>query len=121
MKKTDFWLIAVVLMAAAVIFLLTQNFSLRGDFVTVTLNGKIIGSYPLAEPVEIELSDEKGGYNRLVIAGGAAYIEDADCPDKLCVRQRAVCSNGESIICLPHKIAVTVTAAGEAPLDAVAN
>ena len=35
-------------------------------------------------------------------------MEEADCPDRLCVRQGAVSRVGESIICLPHELVVTV-------------
>ena len=32
----------------------------------------------------------------------------ADCPDKLCVNQHAISSNGETIVCLPNKVVVEV-------------
>ena len=30
----------------------------------------------------------------------------ADCPDQLCVKQKAVSKNKESIICLPNKVVI---------------
>jgi hypothetical protein len=47
--------------------------------------------------------------NTLVIEGGRARIEAADCPDKLCVKQRAISKAGESIICLPHKLVIRIS------------
>ena len=35
-------------------------------------------------------------------------MADADCPDKLCVRQGKIHRNGETITCLPNKLTVTV-------------
>ena len=58
-------------------------------------------------------------YNLLMISDGTAFVSDADCPDKLCVKQRAISRNGESIICLPHKLVIRIVAKEESRLDAV--
>ena len=55
------------------------------------------GTYPL-----------NGGSNILVIAGGQAWLSEANCPDLLCVRQGKVHYTGQSIICLPNRLSVTV-------------
>ena len=64
-------------------------------------------------PVEI------GGTNRLVIEDGTARMEWADCPDQICVNHRPVSRNGESIICLPNEVVVSVKGGEEAELDGV--
>ena len=45
----------------------------------------------------------------------------ADCPDQLCVKQKAVSKNKESIICLPNKIIVEVDSHKNSQYDAVSN
>ena len=60
----------------------------------------------------------------LLIAGaafGKAKMTDADCPDQLCVHQKAASKNHESIICLPNKVVVEVDGSEESEFDAVAN
>ena len=42
----------------------------------------------------------------------------ADCPDQVCVRQGAVRYNGESIVCLPHKLVVSVEGGQGSGIDA---
>ena len=42
----------------------------------------------------------------------------ADCPDKICVHMRPIRYAGESILCLPHRLAVTVRGGREAGADA---
>ncbi len=37
-------------------------------------------------------------------------MDKADCPDKLCVKQGKISKSGESIICLPHKVVVKISA-----------
>ena len=57
--------------------------------------------------------------NRLVIRGGEAWIEDADCPDRLCVKQGRISRNGQAVTCLPHKLVITVESGKETELDGV--
>ena len=45
-------------------------------------------------------------------------MAEADCPDRLCVRRGPVRYAGETIICLPHKLVVTVRS-GLSGYDAV--
>ena len=52
---------------------------------------------------------------------GKAYMSGADCPDKLCVKQKAISKKGESIVCLPHKLVVQVTDGSAAEVDAIAG
>lgn len=35
-------------------------------------------------------------------------MEEADCPDKLCVKKGGVYRVSESIICLPHEVVVEI-------------
>ena len=42
---------------------------------------------------------------------------EADCPDRLCVKQKAICKNGETIVCLPHKVVVEIRSQEENLLD----
>lgn len=44
-----------------------------------------------------------------MIRDGKADMKEADCPDKLCVHQKAISAENESIVCLPNRVVVTVT------------
>ena len=44
-------------------------------------------------------------------------MERADCPDQVCVRQGAVRYNGESIVCLPHRLIVSIEGGVENGVD----
>ena len=61
------------------------------------------------------------GHNTIVIKDASIAVTDADCPDQLCVRQRSISKNGESIICLPHKLVITIDSPEESDIDAVTN
>lgn len=47
-------------------------------------------------------------YNLLVVSESSVSMEAADCPDQICVHHIPIRSGGESIICLPHKLAVEI-------------
>lgn len=118
MKKNDYILIAVIVIIAAALFLIFGNiWNGSAATVEVTVNGKKSGTYSLAENQEIKIN----GTNVLVIRDGKADMVEADCPDKLCVRQKPISKEGESLICLPNKVIVTVAGGEKNELDAVAE
>ena len=74
------------------------------------------GTYVLTEDRRIEINH---GTNILEIKNGEASMIEADCPDQICVHEKAISADGESIICLPNKIVVEVESDKESELDAV--
>ena len=55
----------------------------------------------------------------LRIEGGKAFMQEADCPNHDCVEKGAVTKTGQIILCLPHKLAVTIVNEGEEAPDAI--
>ena len=117
LRRADVVLIAAVI-CLALLCGIGMLFGRQGKSVTVAVDGKAVAVYPLDEDREVWLTGYGGGKNRLVISDGAARIAEADCKDGLCARHAAVSRVGDAIICLPHRLTVTVDGAGEAP-DAV--
>lgn len=121
-KKNDRIFLAVVfllLLVTAAVFYLTRGNG--GARVKVTVDGDLYGTYSLYENQEIPIS--KGGVttNVLVIRDGTADVTEADCPDKLCVHQRAISKTGETIVCLPNKVVVEVLGSEDSEVDSVAK
>lgn len=82
-----------------------------GDTVTVTVDGERYGEYPLSDDRSVEIISERGR-NVLIIKNGEAFVEDASCPDGICVSHKPISRDGESIVCLPNKVVVTVSCDG---------
>ncbi len=97
---------------AAVILLGLAIFWLRGegDRVVVTVDGQPFGVYSLSEETEVDIRTGKDGEesNRLVVRNGEAFVESATCPDGICAAHAPISRDGESIVCLPHRVVVTV-------------
>ena len=119
LKKKDWILIAIIIVVAGLAFFLHNLLGAKGaNCVVVKVDGKIEGTYSLGEDQEISIN---GGTNTLVIKNNRAKMQEADCPDQLCVNQKAISKNNESIICLPNKIVVEVESSENSEFDAVSN
>ena len=88
-----------------------------GAAVVVEQAGQETARYALSEDRTVKIEGE-GGYNTLVIEGGEVYLREADCPTQLCVKTGRIRYAGQSIVCLPHKLAVRIIG-GASALDAV--
>ena len=97
----------IVLVIAGLMFWLLRG---DGDAVVVEVDGKPYGKYPLAVDRTVEIRTGDGGkdVNVLVIKDGKAYVESANCRDGICAAHKPVSKQGESIVCLPHKVVITV-------------
>lgn len=120
MKKKDLFLVAGLLLVGGIILILAFIGGQGGKSVLVRINGEKKAVYPLNENRRVELHGD-GGKNILVIEDGSARIEDADCPDKLCVKQGRISLKGQSVICLPHKLVIEITDGEAAPADSGAD
>ena len=76
--------------------------------VTVSVDGNVIHEYTLNDDVDIVIDGINGGQNHLVIKDGQASVTEASCPDKICVNKGTISEQGETIVCLPNRVVVTV-------------
>jgi len=106
-RRFDLLLIGGLLLLALLCYLLFVGEKEQGNVAVVCVNGEETGRYPLYRNGRYPLN---GGSNILIIENGSAYLEDANCPDKLCVRQGKVQLDGQCITCLPNKLTVTIRA-----------
>jgi len=115
-KKNDIILIAALLAAAAVVFVIWMAVSRTGGTVVVTVDGDEYARLPLDKDTVLEIKSS-GGTNTLTISGGKADMTAASCPDGICVDHYPISRTGETIICLPNKVIVTIEDASESGAD----
>ena len=116
-KRGDLYLICCCLLAALLLSGLWRLTRRTGAAVVIEQNGKETARYALGED-RTERIEGQGGYNLLIIEGGEVYLREADCPNQLCVQTGKIRYAGQSIVCLPHKLAVRIVG-GASGLDAV--
>ena len=106
--RNDAIFIAALVVVIAVAGACLYFFRGEGDSVTVSIDGAVIATYPLSVDRTEEIRTPDGGLNRLIIKDGKAYVESASCPDGICAAHKPIHRDGESIVCLPNKVVITV-------------
>jgi hypothetical protein len=100
--------------AAAGIFMLAVRDT--GGEAVVLRDGQEVLRLPLSEDAE-EVITEGEDSNTVVIRDGTASVTQANCPDKVCVHTGEIRYEGQTIVCLPHKVIVRIEG-GDSGLDA---
>ena len=107
-RNKTYILMAVVILISLGIYGFQRNYADNGSYAVVKVDGNEVYRLPLSEANETDISGATGGYNHMIIENGVCYVSEADCPDKLCEKQGKISKEGESIICLPHRVVITV-------------
>ena len=113
--RLDIIVISAILAVALVSLALTLSLRREGAFVEVEIDGRTVCEYPLDENGRYVLN---GGTNTLVIENGSASIRDSSCPDHTCERRpKSIKYVGQTIVCLPNRITVTVRGESDNAVD----
>ncbi len=121
MKKADFIILIVALLLFGGAYLVMTGMSNEGGLATVSVNGTVVYELPLNQNTELTVDGFDGGYNILRIENHKVEVVSSDCPDGTCMHQKSISLNGESIVCLPHRVVITVSSNRESEVDAVAE
>lgn len=119
-KKEVLVLLALFLVLAVIagIFYATRP---GGAKVRITVDGEEYGTYPLAVNKTIPITGADGQENVVEISGGTVFMKSATCPNQICVHTGRISKEGQSIVCLPNKVTVTVTGGGSSDIDSMTN
>lgn len=113
--RMDILLIALLLALTGVLYLSLGRTKGTGSYAVVRVEGAVVARYPLDEDGVYPLN---GGTNILAIEDGYAWIQEADCPDHVCMLLGKVNKTGQIITCLPNLLTVTIEG-GEQLVDGV--
>lgn len=108
--KKDIIVVFVLLLIAVGFYLFSYFVNNKtAGYVEIYREDTLIEIYSLDSNGKYEIKT-RDNINQVVIENGSVFIGEANCPDKLCVKQGSISKSGESIICLPHKIVVKISA-----------
>lgn len=120
-RRNDILLIVGLMLAAligGIVFYLTRT---DGRKVVIRNDYGIQGIYDLNEPLDMVIENDYGGTNHLHVENGMAWLDEASCPDQICVQQGKIQYVGESIICLPNGLIIEIFGEDELNMDGVSN
>jgi hypothetical protein len=117
-KKADIVLAVVLLVLGFATLAFLRSGQKDGAFVRITVDGAVYGTYALTEDRTVEV-ETAYGHNTLRIEGGRVWVSEADCPNHDCVEKGAITQTNQIILCLPHKLSVTIVNEGEEAPDAI--
>ncbi len=102
MKKGDICLIILAVIFLVMWFIPKE----QGGEAAIYVDGKIYKRISLEKDSETAVSSEFGE-NTVLVKNGVVTIVHADCPDKLCEKEK-VDSSGGSIVCLPNRLSIII-------------
>ncbi|NLI98593.1 hypothetical protein GX441_08050 [bacterium] len=107
LKRGDAILIICFLFISLVgiVFILSIKSDREPQMIKISSEGKFFEL-----PLRDTLFQVQGplGVTDVRINKGHVYVTKAPCPNKLCMKQGKISRNGESIICIPNKIIITI-------------
>jgi hypothetical protein len=124
--KKDMIFVAVLLfLTLAVAGICHAVTKAEGNLVVVSIDGETYETYSLEKDQTITVQTSYGT-NTFTISDGKVFMEDADCPDKICTGHSAITNANETIICLPHRFVIEIKGGVEeessgVEIDGVAN
>lgn len=142
-RKADIILLVVLIavgLASSAVLALRQDDA--GSKVVIKSGGEIFATYPLSEDTVIEVPAPAGisydsprphaldeddectqytYYNVVKISGGKVSVSSASCRNQVCVRHGSISKAGESIVCLPNRLVVSIEGSKGGGYDSVTS
>lgn len=117
MTKGDKILIfAVIIVNVFILVVINQSlFSYEEKYISIQVNGEEIKTILFSDDLigkTIPIKTEYG-YNLIEIGDGKVRVVEADCPDKLDVKQGYISKVGEVIVCLPNRLVIEIKGVSE--------
>ena len=103
--RADIIVIASILVFSLLVLAVMTLTRKDGAAVVVEINGTEVAQYPLDLDNTYTLN---GGTNVLTIENGTARMSESSCPDHVCENKGKIKYVGQTIVCLPNKLTVTV-------------
>ena len=113
-KKADILLLAVLLIIGAGSLLLLQGGE-PGSVAVVTVDGVETSRIPLTQDRWEQIVETGYGTNTLLIENGSISVTASDCRGGDCMRFAPINKAGQTIVCLPHHLSITIAGGDYGP------
>lgn len=109
-KKRDMIVVISLLLLSLLMAFFVQRFKSEknGNYLRVELNGSEYGTYSLDKDQTFKIKVNKSEYNVVKIKNGEVSMEEANCRDLICTHMPSIKKEGETIVCLPHRLILEI-------------
>ena len=116
LKPFDFVAVLFILLIAAAVYFVPSYGD--ADVLSVYVDGKLTRVVDLKaqEEYEFEVKSEFG-YNKIRVSGGRVCVTESTCENKLEINAGEIYKAGQSLICIPNRLVVTIE--GKDEYDAI--
>jgi len=83
-----------------------------GEKFVVSHDGKIILEGELSKDSEYSINGSLGEM-KLLVRDGKISVVKSNCSRKLCIKRGSIAKQGESIICVPNRVIITIQGKGK--------
>lgn len=121
LTKFDYILIILIfIIAFSINFMVTNVLSndITDGVVKIYVENDTYKTLPLNQNSTYTINTGSG-VNTIEIKDNKVHMLDANCKDKLCIHEKAIEYNNESIVCLPNKVVVKIENSVESELDSI--
>lgn len=122
-KKGDILVFFIILIAFLSYLGIKQiNKQTDDKDIVIEIDGKEYRRIPMDEIKEeslihIDLSSDR--FIDILIKEDGVYVNDVVCPDRICVKTGLINKVGQTIVCLPNKVLITIEGRKELELDGI--
>ena len=110
----DIAVISLILLFAISFVALSGLFRTEGAYARVEIDGAVVKEIPLSVDGVYTLG---GGTNVLTVKGGEAFMTYSNCPDHTCENTGRVKFVGQTIVCLPNRLSITIVGESDDGVD----
>jgi hypothetical protein len=120
MKKGDKFLLLFILIILGIVALQIFIPNTKSKTLIVRSDGKIVKTIPLSTNLSKKITvKSKEGFLTIEIDKGRVKVIQSTCRDKLCIKQGWIEKIGESIVCLPNRISISIIGKGENGINSI--
>ena len=115
MKKGDeiaaLIIIVLLVISTAGVLIYKNRMESSSRIALIKQDGKLIKTINLStvkNSEEFIIKYKDNDFNKIKVEKGRIRITDANCPDKICVKKGWISEPGENIVCLPHRLIISI-------------
>ena len=108
----------VILLAAPIIYFLAGAASGKdGAYAEISRDGEVIAAVSL--DTDGVYSFPQTGEMEFTVSEGGITVSKSNCPDKICMGTGKLCRAGDTAVCVPNRVVVTVYGESGGDVDGV--